>query len=213
VRAKHIKALRWLATAEIPPPARAEGDGIVTCGGGPYWPQIVVSVRMLRDVSALPVQVWYRGAAEPIDPQDLADVPGVTFHDSTAIATRKSGGWEQKLIALVHCGLQRVLYLDADAYVVRDPAPLLALACAERPLVFWQDLPGRDRDIKWEMVGIDRATGQKIPSVQGGQIALHRPAFWRGLLIAHWLNQHSDYFYQAGFGDQSQWSIALAVTG
>lgn len=215
VIAKHVRALRWLAAAEIPGPAVASGDGIVICGGGRYWPMIVVAVRMVRDVCQLPVQVWHRGdVVEPIDPADLADIPGVTYHDATKLPHRKLGGWEIKGLALLHCGFERALYFDADAYPVVDPAPLLALATPERPFVFWQDLPWRDHDVRWPAFGIDAATpAGQTPGVQGGQLSIHRAAFWRELVIFAWLNAHSDYSYAHGYGDQSMWSVALATTG
>jgi SAM-dependent methyltransferase len=218
VRKKHVAALRWLAAAPLPPPAVAEGDGVVVCGGGRYWPMVTVCVRMVRDVCDLPVQVWHRGAQEPIDPVDLVDVPGVTFHDATQIPVRILREWQTKLVALLHCGLRRVLFLDADAYPVADPRPLLELAMAARPFVFWSDLPNRDNDVKWPAFGFDVAP--PIPGVQGGQLAIDRVAFWRELILAHWLVQHADYTYSGRtqrewqmYGDQDAWRVALALTG
>jgi SAM-dependent methyltransferase len=63
------------------------------------------------------------------------------------------------------------------------------------------------------MVGIDAEAGQRVPCVQGGQLAIHRVAFWRELVIAYWLCQHSEYAFQAGYGDQDTWRMALALTG
>lgn len=206
---KHIKALSWLSNTIIPPPEKAEGEGIVIVGGGKFWAMICTAVRMIRDVSNLPIQIWYRGFFEPIDTTDLEGIENISYHDSSAIPHRKLGGWEAKSVALINCGFSKVLYLDADAYVVDDPQPLLNLATEDNPFVYWLDFDSHKSDIKWEKYGL---TDNNVPIVQGGQLAINRKAFWRQLVIFHWLNQHSDYFYRNSFGDQSQWSIVLRAT-
>ncbi len=227
VRDRHQAALGRLLQADFPPAPHASGEGVIYCGGGRYWPMIVAAVRMLRDVSDLPVQVWHRGEAEPIDPLDLADLPSISFHDATApvpglpFPLRKLGGWEQKTVALLGCGLERAVYLDADAYALADPRALLALARHHR-FVYWSDLDHTKNNIAWKWYGIDPAKGQAIPQVQGGQLAFDLVAFRRELVLAHWGNQHSDYTYHEptsrpqdfhGYGDQDQWRVALALTG
>lgn len=207
VKDAHIRELAAVASTPHTPPA-LEGDGVVICGGGRYWPMIELSVRMLREVSALPVQIWHRGSGEPVSPEDLAGVEGVEYRDTTALrpAPRILGGWEAKTLALLHCGWRRVLYLDADAYCVADPAAFLELASAHR-FVFWSD-PARET-IRWQWYGLAAA----LPTLQGGQLALDLAAFWRELVVANWINQHSDYFYQHQYGDQDSWRVALAATG
>lgn len=214
VMERHQAAFRQLLKTDFPPPEKAEGDGILTCGGGRWWPMIVVAVKMLREVSDLPVQIWHRGSAEPVNPGDLAGVPGVEIRDATKVTPRPRilRGWECKTVGLVHCGWRRVMFLDADAYCVADPAPLFDLASQQR-VVFWSDLPHCGNNAKWHGWGLDPHKSQQVPSLQGGQLTMDRVAFWRELLLAHWLNQHSDYAYQYGYGDQDQWRIALAATG
>jgi SAM-dependent methyltransferase len=197
---------------DIPAPEVAEGDGVVTCGGGKYWPGVVVSVRMLREVSDLPVQVWHRGGDEPIEPADLDGVPGVTFHDATAYPHRRLRGWETKTQALVHCGLRRALFLDADAYCVSDPRPLLDLASQHR-FVSWSDMAGQDKNMVWSAFGLSHSVCSRTPTIQGGQLAIDLVLARRELVVAHWLNQHSDYSYHFGFGDQDMWRVAFAATG
>ncbi len=211
VRARHVAAFRWLLRQPVPPPGRAQGDGIVYVGGGRYWPMIAVALRMVRDVTDLPVQVWHRGAAEPVRPGQVADLEGVTFHDATKYPCRVLRGWECKAVALLHCGLRRVLYFDADAYPVADPRPLLETAAEEAPFAFWGDLPGTANNVKWPAFGLAGDNG--VPPVQGGQLAIHRAAFWRELVLAHWLNQHSDYSYSHMYGDQDAWRVTLAAAG
>ena len=53
----------------------------------------------------------------------------------------------------------------------------------------------------------------RVPPVQGGQFAIHVKHFWRDLVLAHWLNQHSDFSYAHQYGDQDSWRVALTVSG
>ena len=140
----HLGALKYLVGETFPAPA-AVGDGLVYVGGGPYWPGIVVGIRMLRSSgSKLPVQIWHRGVAEPVNEKQLEGLGPVEIIDMEAHGKRTGArilrGWEAKLYALAHCGFRRVLFLDADAYVVDNPAPLFE-ELEKAPFVFWSDMP------------------------------------------------------------------------
>lgn len=207
---RHREAFLDLLATPIPPCEKAEGDGIVYVGGGKWWPMVTVGIRMARAATQLPIQVWYRGSEEPINPADVADVPGVTFHDTTMFPARIYRGWESKAIALLHCGFERAIYLDADAYLTSDPSRWLAVCTPEAPYVYWQDLHSQDNSVKWDMVWPFESVD--VPPIQGGQVVVHRRACWRELVLWHWLNQHSDFYYRHAFGDQDCMRIVLAAT-
>lgn len=214
VRNRHVAALKEMVSRTYAYPG-GSGAGVLVCGGGPYWPGIYVLVKLLRDVgSDLPVQVWYRGDAEPVDEAAVAGL-GVEFVDAAA-AARDAGdarimrGWEVKLYAITHTRFDTVLYIDADAYFVADPEPMVALA-RRHGFAFWNDLPGTAGNVKWPRVWPAGPAG--VPQIQGGQLAIHRPLVWKQLCVAHWMNQHSDYFYSHMFGDQDTWRVAFAACG
>jgi hypothetical protein len=221
----HREALARVADEAPPEPfTGGRGRGVLTVGGGKFWPGIVVMARMLRDTgSTLPVEVWHRGSCEPVDPADVEGM-GVTFVDAEKVAAERGDarmltGWGQKLYALTHTRLDTVLFLDADAYPVADPSPLLDLA-ERNGFVCWNDMPDQDAFPKWNAVlpGGDRFG---LPSIQGGQLAVRRDAVWPQLCAAHWVCQHADHYWPADrpraewllYGDQDAWRAAFAATG
>jgi hypothetical protein len=211
VKARHVRALGLVSSAPLAPPGHAAGDGIVYVGGGRYWPMLCVAVRMTRRFSALPIRLYHRGQSEPVRPDDLGDVVALEVIDLEQLGPRRRrGGWEAKAVALLDAPWERVLYLDADAYCVSDPAPFLDLATPAFPLVYWQDLPNHDGQVDWSMASVP--TDPRIPAVQGGQLAIHRAAGWRLLAVQNWICQHSDYWFRAGYGDQDMWRIAMHAT-
>lgn len=214
VIAEHLEGLKRVLTMPIPGPREAKGEGLLYVGGGPYWPGIVIGIRLLREMgSNLPVQVWHRGDLEPVDLDLLQGLSGVTVVDSVRFARQIGGcrilrGWEQKLLALTHCGWERVIYLDADAYLVERPEPLLD-QLERAPFVFWQDMAHNEGTVKWDKVWPGGPNG--VPPVQGGQLVIDRVEAWRVVLAAHWMNQHSDFYYAHMFGDQDTWRVILAA--
>lgn len=212
VRARHRAALVALVGAQLPPCPPRAGAGVVFVGGGKYWPMLRAAARMTRAYSGLPIRIYFRGEDEPVAPAELADVPGLSFHNLAALGPyRTLGGWEAKTCALLDVPWERCLYLDADAYLVGDVGPLLALVGPERPFVYWSDHDASLDCVNWSAIGLARPTAGV--RVQGGQLLFHFPTFWRALVVAHWLNQHSDFYYRFGYGDQDQWPVALVATG
>ncbi len=215
-REQHLRALSAMVEKKFPVPDTFNGDGVLIIGGGKYWPGIVVSIEMLRRTGCnLPVQVWHRGEEEACDLSDLTDATGVTLVDTLTFAAenggyRMMGGWESKLYALSHCNFRRVLYLDADAYVVGDPTPLME-KLSEAPFLFWQDLPGQEKSVKWSYVWPNGDNG--VPAIQGGQLFIDIEKCWKVIQVAHWMNQHADFYYQYMYGDQDTWRVAFAAVG
>jgi hypothetical protein len=222
VRANFIKAFADISLHTKWTLKNAEGDGIIIVGGGRYWLMAAVAARWCRQVSTLPIQIWHRGEDEPVFPDQLADVDGVSYHDATQFPARIHGGWNTKSIAWINCGFERFLYLDADAYPLADPRPLFDEVLSDSVFAFWSDWSGNDTDVGWNWF-FDHPNIVHPPSVQGGQFFFDRVKGWRLLVVAHWLNQHSDYTYYCpsgpgnepkrhGYGDQDQWRVALAST-
>lgn len=196
------------------------GDGVIYIGGGKYWPMIATGIHMLRQTgSTLPVEVWYRGDCEKVEPADVAGM-GVTFFDVDAMGRELGdsrvptgnplkGGWEAKLYAMYHTKLDRVLYIDADAYVVNDPKEMFLF---EDGFIFWKDLASQANSIKWDYV-YPGGCKKGVPQVQGGQILIDRNKMWKVIHACFFMCQHSDYYFKKMYGDQDTWRVALAATG
>lgn len=209
---RHRAAFIRVAQAPLVPPPR-KGRGVLLLGGGKFWPGNVLAVKMLRDTGCtLPIQIWHRGDEEPVWPDNLAGFSDVEIRNLKDIrpAPRRLLGWESKTVAMLASGWERIFFHDADAYCVADPAPVLDRLSPAEPFLFWEDLPGTQWAVNWSTWGLE---GSAIPPIQGGQIAIHLPHFWREFVLSYWLNQHSDFSYSHQYGDQDAWRVALTVTG
>lgn len=206
--------------AEFPGYSASRGDGVVYVGGGKYWPMIVAGIRMLRaSGSMLPVEVWYRGGEETVYPSDVEGL-NVVLCDSHAVAdslgiprvpTGRDGGWSNKLFALYHTEFSRVLFLDADAYVIADPAPLFAVLDNDAPpFAYWRDLMCQNNSIKWKNV---YPPGDKtfVPPVQGGQLLIDRTRAAPLISLAKYMCDNAHYYFKHMYGDQDTWRVALAL--
>jgi hypothetical protein len=123
----------------------------------------------------------------------------VELIDSSALQAthpaKNYGGWEGKTYAVMHSGFQRVLFLDADAYLVSDPTPLFALLDDHR-YVYWADHgPGN----------ACAPIPNELPNHQnGGEYLVNLATYWREMQAARFLDNQSAIFYRAGnaIGDE-----------
>jgi hypothetical protein len=207
-------------TLEPYPDGRFAGRGIVICAGGARmfccaWITIGVLRRTLG--CTLPIEVWYIGPDEMGPPmRSLLEEFGVQPVDAMAVAKRRGaavlGGWELKPFALLHSRFREILLLDADNVPVVDPALLFDRPeFTETGAVFWPDLVRLARDNPmWSIAGI---LFRDMPSVESGQMVVDKARSWKGLALAHWMNQRSDFFYQFLYGDKDTFLFAWLMLG
>ena len=118
-------------------------------------------------------------------------------------------GWEAKLYALTHTSLARVCYIDADAYPVASLRPLFDELGRREPLLYWRDLDQADSYVRWGDCWPAGPCG--IGQIQGGQLMIDIARCWPLLALAHWMCQHSDYYFQTFFGDQDAYRVSAAA--
>lgn len=210
IESKRIELANYSAT---------DGDGVIYVGGGKYWPMIVAGIKMLRaSGSTLPVEVWYRASEEPVHPSDVEGL-NVRLYDSNAYAfahnlppvpAGRNGGWANKLFALYYTRFARVLFLDADAYCIANPAPLFALLDTGAPFAYWRDLASQNNSIKWKHV-YPQGEKANVPPVQGGQLLIDRTRAGTLINTAKYMCDNADYYFKHMYGDQDTWRVALAL--
>lgn len=214
-------ALAEAAAADAQFPGdRFEGRGIVICAGGTRlftcaW--ICVSLLRGKLGCTLPIEVWHLGPQE-MGPamRALMEDLGAEVIDAFEVAKRHQvqclGGWELKSYALMHSRFREVLFLDADNVPVKDPGCLF-----ERPefqqtgALFWPDIVRLSRSNPiWAISGLPCHEGA---SLESGQMVLDKSRCWRALSLAHWMNQHSEAFYEILYGDKDTFLIAWLLLG
>ncbi len=221
--AHRLLADRFLAAMPPYPEGRFAGRGAVVCGGGRYEAGAYVLIRMLREVGwRHPVQVWHRGAAEPVSDR-VRRLPGVEVVDAEAhparAARRLLGGWEAKMFAVAHSRFEEVLFLDADSYPLYNPDECFDPAHNPHGVVTWPDTPSSDDNPQWDSYGL---TPDAQPALCGGYYVLTKRRAWPVVQLAAHYDDHSDYYYcqtwqcagdVGGYGDQDQFRAALHRLG
>lgn len=222
-RYREMLAQRLSSLAPFPED-RFEGRGIVLCGGGNYYfPCVWICIRTLRAVGCtLPIELWYRGPHEMTDEmKSLVEPYGVVCRDAFAVAKEfpvyRLDGWELKPYAIMNSRFAEVLYIDADNVVVRDPEFLFDSSLyKETGALFWQDVPNHNseqsfmKEISWEMLDLPFRQG---PEFESGQMVIDKRRCWSPMQLTLHLNEHSDYYYTAFFGDKDTFRLSWIKVG
>jgi hypothetical protein len=208
--------------ASIPPGDQFEfaGSGIVICGGTVrYFTCAWVCIRMLRRLGCeLPIELWHLGKNEmDAEMARLVRSLGVTCVDADRMRRARGpcshlNGWSLKAYAAAFSRFRTVLFLDADNVPVKNPEYLFQIPeFLESGAIFWPDY-GRfeQTEAAWRICGVRRPEG---PEFESGQMVLDKERCWRGLMLALWLNEHSDFFYKHLHGDKETFHIAFEKLG
>ncbi len=210
-RVRFEQALRSLPA----PPEGMEGRGIVIPAGGcRLFTNAWVHIRQLRELGCrLPIQVWHLGPEE-MQPEmaRLLQGEGAACVDARAVRqhhpSRILGGWELKTFAIAYSPFAEVLLLDADNGPVANPESLFENAAyRHHGALFWPDLGRLEKTQQaWDILGLKRPDG---PEFESGQVLIDKRRCWRPLILAHWLNEQSDFFYQFIHGDKETLHLAF----
>jgi len=187
-----------IVNSKLEPPKFDLERCIVTSGEGRYEPGIVIGIKLLRDhvKCQLPVKIFHNGGWET----DLKkyDVELINTRSlQAAHPAKRYGGWESKTYAVVHANAKKVMFLDADAYLVNDPTPLF-------------DLLNEHRYILWSDYGPGWACGPKLDNLveplhhqNGGEYLVNLETYWSEMVAARWLDNWGEVWYSTGrLGDE-----------
>lgn len=104
--------------------------GIVFTGGSRQAPYLITSIQLIRRIGCdLPIEVMYLGDEDLDEPSraKLESIPGVFTRDLRPMVNDegwKLAGWAAKPFAILLSSFREVLFIDADAIFLRDPASL-----------------------------------------------------------------------------------------
>jgi hypothetical protein len=207
---RHLAAFAEVCRLEYEPLQNLCKDGIVTClyGDSRFWPQIVVQVKLARSLGIrLPIFVFH-------DVDIGRELDGLcTLVDVRRFghAFRKYDHWALKTFAIAHCGLARVLFLDGDAYLVADPAPLFALL-EQYAFVYWENLEGFNVMDEGLIAPLGIASMPR--RVQGGHYLIDLRKAWRELMVQIHYNNHADFWWRRNTSDdEAGWRMTLGCLG
>lgn len=197
--------VREILTRDLQPPAFNAPMGIVTSGEGKYELGIVVMVKLLRDVIKcdLPVKIFHNGPWNTCLQGYDVELVNTQIMQATHPAKRY-GGWESKSYAVMHSGFERVLFLDADAYLVADPKPLFALL-------------EQHSYCGWGTWGPGNLCGEipdtlNQPHFNGGHYLVDLAHFWGPINAIRFLDNHSQIFYRVNrIGDECSTRLVRAL--
>jgi hypothetical protein len=195
------------------------GRGAVIIGGGKYFASAWITCQILLHLGFMGQIEFWSLPGELLEWQrTLLEKLGVIPREPDPRRMRVAGGWQLKAWALEHCSFRQVLMLDADSYPIREPSFLFQLEQFKQTgAIFWPDQPSFDlRRETWDVLGLD---WRDEPDVESGQMVIDRAKVWPAIVLANWLNQHSDYFYHVlpgpgGIhGDKTLFHLAFRLAG
>lgn len=213
-----VLALASRIRETLPPvPQFHQERGVVTSGGGKYWPGAWVQASILRALGWVhPIQVWYLGERE-YDEKWIARLTALGARCIDAVAFRSQhpyrvlNGFELKLYAVAWSGIEQPLWLDSDCYPVRHP--VLLYQCPDyrqTGSVHYPDRPDTEAWTKWEQWGI---LPDGSPPLETGQYLYHLGTCWEEVRLALAFNAMSDLTYKWDYGDKGPARVAWALTG
>lgn len=199
---------RELSEVEPPdPPPRTDGPrGIVTGAGdaGTLLNAYLMLHRVRYLGCDLPAVVFHAGDEVVPDAVRSAFPSGTTFR---RLPDDVPGGWHLKPFALHLAPFDRVLWLDADTLLLKNPAPLF-----DRPeeAVFWPDMSRYTDGSLLEAFGVEPHSLE----LETGQVLLQPDAVARSLWATCLLNR--EYRTEVAgrlLGDKDTFRLGFAATG
>ncbi len=215
------------------PESGTGGRGIVICAGGArYTANAFVSLRFLRKVSSLPVELFHAGPEEMPESTRLrleSDFAPLTVRDVSDPSLEAEGpslpvssyqGFQIKPFALLRSRFEEVVLLDADNIPLQDPGELFdSTAYSGVGALFWPDLP-EARYSHPDLLALFNVTDPALlqgPEFESGQMVLDRRRCWDALFLTALI--HSDregireWCFERALGDKDLFRMAFQYLG
>lgn len=207
------------------PSRHAPRQGIVTVGGGSYFPPLLVSLRLLRRAgTTLPVEVFLPETEhEPELCGRVLPALGAFCRTFPGSVGGRITHFQFKVFAILLSSFADVLWLDADNFPLRDAAPLFGSAAFRGAgLVAWPDLWLTSVSPAYYLVasrGAATPVGARA-STESGQLLVSKRRHWKTLLLAAYYNYYGPGYYYpllcqggTGCGDKETFLPAAEAMG
>jgi alpha 1,2-mannosyltransferase len=230
ITSKDVATMRFAHNAylksakRISLPLQKGTSGIVSAAAGKYLPVFVISLRMLRRTgSQLPVELFVDTEAEMTSHTCQILLPSMNAH-CLRLETRL-GRWagylasfQVKVFAILASSFENVLFLDADAFVAKDPAHVFAQEpFTSAGLVTWPDFWASSASAHlYEIVDQHVPAVNALASTESGQLLVSKSSHASTLLLSAYYNYYGpDKYYplmsQGGPGEGDKDSFVLAA--
>ena len=190
------------------------GRGVVIMAGGVgMLPQAIATVHFMREhlKSHVAVEVWgthteVAAVAEDEDMMREMAALGIVLRGlPPESGTPRAGGTSEvfalKAAAILTSSFDEVLFLDADAIPIVDPAEFFLMRDGKDSAVFWPDFWMLLKDYKiWDSIGgwPFPETKPIQPSQESGLMVICKSCGgWRPLVLAFFFNFHAAHYYPA----------------
>ncbi|KAH8658508.1 mannosyltransferase putative-domain-containing protein [Xylariales sp. PMI_506] len=203
VRESHdgfIQAIRKRLPEYIPPSDTGNRRrGIVTVGGGSYFPPLLVSLRLLRRTgTTLPVEIFMPEQEYEADLCETALAAlGATCHIFPDIPPLKLATFQFKIFAVLFSSFDEVLLLDADDFPLRDVEPLFSsIPYTSWGMIIWPDFWGTAVSPLYYLVSNQKPIPlSRRPKSETGQLVVNKAQHWHTLLLAAYYNYYPGLYY------------------
>lgn len=204
------------------------GKGVVTTAGGAYFAPAIVSIRMLRRVSDLPVQVFIGDKSEyepEICEHVLPALNAVCFIISDYLAQDSVdvSHFQLNSLAMLFSSFEDIVWLDSDCFPVHDPVMLLeAEPFLSNGLVTWPDYWKSTEDPVFYNIAGMSVFPPDMParSTESGEMLISKSKHLSTLLLASYYNVYGPQYYYpilsqgaTGEGDKETFLAAAVVLG
>ncbi|KAI8845070.1 mannosyltransferase putative-domain-containing protein [Chytriomyces cf. hyalinus JEL632] len=196
--------------------------GIVLTGSAKSASLAVMAAELIRATGCtLPIEYAYLGDELTNQTMSLLRASNITPRNFLSPAI-KSSNWDigllklgaAKVSAILSSPFEKVLFLDPDVMLLRDPTYLFSTPQFKRTgALFWPDfsVTPRDRAI-WQITKQPYSVEFEFES---GQIVLDKSNkhVYLGLLVAEYLCRHGAFYFKHFWGDKDAFRWGFRVAG
>ena len=121
---------------------------------------------------------------------------------------RKGHYFYLKVMAMMCTKFQNVIFVDDDAFLLRDPLFLLnTRQFQETGALFWHDMYGiHPENLIWQILELEKRTGL---AGESGMVVLNKAIAWKGLYFVAYMNNKQNVFYRMVWGDKDTFFLGF----